>query len=219
MENVENDPVQSSEWIRLRRAAAGDTAAWSELIERHRPRLRKMIALRMDRRIRGRVDASDVLQEASIEALRTLPSYLERPEFPFFIWMRWLTGMTLQGLHRKHLEVQARGASREVRLFAGGMPEATSAALAMQLLGRDTRPSLAAARAERKLRLQEAVESLNPLDREILVLRHFEELTAEESAKVLGIERSAASRRYMRALKRLKELIEALPGGEEGFRL
>ncbi len=99
------------------------------------------------------------------------------------------------------------------------MPEATSAALAAQLLGKETRPSLAAARAERRLRLEQALDDLDPLDREILVLRHFEELTAEESARVLGINKSAASKRYIRALGRLKRHLEGLPGGEEGFRL
>ncbi len=99
------------------------------------------------------------------------------------------------------------------------MPEATSAALAARLLGHDTRPSVAAAKAERRIRLEQALDSLDPIDREVLVLRHFEELTAEESAQVLGIQRSAASKRYIRALRRLKGLIEDMPGGEAGFRL
>jgi RNA polymerase sigma-70 factor (ECF subfamily) len=211
--------AETEERAMLRRAAQGDASAWGELLRPHRDRLRRMIALRLDRRLAGRLDASDVLQEVAIEAIRALPGYLGRPELPFFLWMRWLCGATLQAIHRKHLGVQARQAGREVRLYGGPMPEASSVAIAAQLIGRDTRPSLAAARAERNIRLQQAVDSLDPIDREVLVLRHFEELTAEESARVLGIDRSAASKRYMRALKRLKSLIEEMPGGEEGFRL
>src|SRR5262249_36630393 len=162
-------------------------ALWSALLEAHRGRLRRMVALRLDRRLLGRVDPSDVIQEACLEAARALPKYLERPELPFYLWLRWLTGMTLQAQHRKHLCV----AAREVRLVDGPIPSASSAALAAQLLGHDTRPSVAAIRAERKLRLQEALDALDPIDREVLVLRHFEELTAEETARVLGIERSA----------------------------
>jgi RNA polymerase sigma-70 factor, ECF subfamily len=210
---------EAEERARLWRAAQGDASAWDELLRPHRDRLRRMIALRLDRRLAGRLDASDVLQEVAIEAIRALPAYLDRPELPFFLWMRWLCGATLQAVHRKHLGVQAREAGREVQLYGGPMPEASSVAIAAQLIGRDTRPSLAAARAERRIRLQQAVDSMDPIDREVLVLRHFEELTAEESARVLGIDRSAASKRYMRALKRLKSLIEEMPGGEEGFRL
>jgi RNA polymerase sigma-70 factor (ECF subfamily) len=204
---------------RLRRAAGGDASAWDELLRPHREKLRRMIALRLDRRLWARLDASDVLQEVAIEAMRALPGYAAGPVLPFFLWLRWLCGATLQSIHRKHLGVLAREVGREVRLHAGPMPEASSVAIAAQLIGRDTRPSLAAARAERRLRLQAAIDSLDPIDREILALRHFEELTAEESAQVLGIERSAASKRYMRALRRLKSIIEAMPGGEEGFLL
>src|SRR4051794_34029625 len=215
---METEEERSDDPEQLRRASAGDQAAWAELLGRHRNRLRRMVALRLDRRLLGRIDPSDVLQEASLEAARALPRYLERPELPFFLWLRWLTGMTLQALHRKHLGVGARDASREVRIYDGPIPGATSAALAAQLLGRDTRPSVAAVRAERKLRLQEALDALDPIDREVLVLRHFEELTTEETARVIGIERSAASKRYVRALKRLKDAISASPDGGEGLR-
>ena len=204
--------------MQLRLAAEGDRRPGPRCWSAHRGRLRRMVALRLDRRLLGRVDPSDVIQEASLEAARALPKYLERPELPFFLWLRWLTGMALQVQHRKHLGVAARDASREVRLVDGPIPGASSAALAAQLLGHDTRPSVAAIRAERKLRLQEALDALDPIDREVLVLRHFEELTAEETARVLGIERSAASKRYMRALKRLKDQIGSSPDGGEGLR-
>ena len=134
---------------------------------------------------RGRIDPSDVLQEAFLQAAQAWPKYLERPEQPLFLWLRWLTGMTLQLLHRRHLGVQARDAGREVQLLDRPWPEATSAALAAQLLGRDTRPSVAAIRAERQRRLQEALNAMDPIDREVLVLRHFEELTNAEVAREL----------------------------------
>jgi RNA polymerase sigma-70 factor (ECF subfamily) len=199
----------------LGQAAAGDQRAWGDLLERYRARLRCMVALRLDRRLQGRIDASDVIQEAYLAASRQLADYHQNPAMPFFLWLRLITGQKLMALHRRHLGVQARNAGREVSLYRGALPEASSAALAAQLLGRETRPSEAAARAERALQLQEALNSLDPLDREVLVLRHFEQLSNAEAAQVLDIRESAASKRYLRALQRLREIIQSLPGGQE----
>ncbi len=209
---------QSDRWKELRQAAEGDQAAWALILTPHRKRLRRMVALRLDQRLRGRIDPSDVLQEAFLQAAMALPKYLERPEQPVFLWLRWLTGMTLQLVHRRHLGVQGRDAGREVQLLDRPWPEASSAALAAQLLGRDTRPSVAAMRAERQRRLQEALNAMDPLDRDVLVLRHFEDLTNAEVARELRIQESAASKRYIRALHRLKEILASLPGGIEEFR-
>ena len=209
---------QPDERRTLHRAVGGDQVAWAHLLAPHRNRLRRMVALRLDQRLRGRIDPSDVLQEAFLQAAQAWPKYLERPEQPVFHWLRWLTGMTLQLVHRRHLGVQARDAGREVRLLDGPWPEPTSAALAAQLLGRDTRPSVAAIRAERQRRLQDALNSMDPLDREVLVLRHFEELTNTEVARELRLQESVASKRYIRALHRLKEILASLPGGIEEFR-
>jgi RNA polymerase sigma-70 factor (ECF subfamily) len=176
-----------------------------------------MVALRLDQRLRGRIDPSDVLQEAFLQAARAWPKYLERPQQPVFLWLRWLAGMTLQLLHRQHLGVQARDAGREVQLLDRPWPEVSSVALAAQLLGRDTRPSVAAIRAERQRRLQGALNAMDPLDREVLALRHFEELTNAEVARELQIKESAASKRYIRALHRLKEILASLPGGLRDF--
>jgi RNA polymerase sigma-70 factor (ECF subfamily) len=197
----------------LRSAAGGDTARWGELLARHRERLRRMVALRLDRRLQGRIDPSDVIQEAYLDATVRLPDYLKQPAMPFFLWLRFLAGQKLLELHRRHLGAQARDAGREVSLYRGALPETTSAALAAQLLGRLTQPSQAAIRAEMKVRLQEALNRMDPLDREVLALRHFEHLTNAEAARVLHIEESAASKRYVRALKRLKEVLAGLPGG------
>ena len=120
----------------LARAAEGEQRAWEVLLDRHRDRLRRMVALRLDRRLQGRVDASDVVQEASLEAVRRLPEYLKNPKMPFYLWLRFLTGQRLTEQHRIHLGAKARDAGREVALYQGALPASTSAALAAQLLGR-----------------------------------------------------------------------------------
>jgi RNA polymerase sigma-70 factor (ECF subfamily) len=216
--NSEPTTDRPDERVALRWAVGGDQAAWAEVLAPHRKRLRRMVALRLDRRLRGRIDPSDVLQEAFLQAAQAGPKYLERPEQPVFLWLRWLTGTALQLVHRRHLGVLARDAGREVQLLDRPWPEASSAALAAQLLGRDTRPSVAAIRAERQLRLQEALNAMDPLDREVLVLRHFEELNNAEVARELQLKESAASKHYIRALHRLKEILASLPGGLEEFR-
>jgi RNA polymerase sigma-70 factor (ECF subfamily) len=176
-----------------------------------------MIALRMDRRLQSRIDASDVIQEAYLEAWTRLAEYLRAPSMPFFLWLRFLTAQRLVTLHRKHLGVQMRDPSLEVSLYHGGLPQTSSAALAAQLLGQDTRPSEAAMRAEMRVRLQDALNSMDPIDREVLALRHFEQLSRAEIAHLLGIRDSAVSKRYIRALKRLKDLLSSLPGGTSEF--
>jgi RNA polymerase sigma-70 factor (ECF subfamily) len=200
----------------LRRVAQGAPQEWGALLDRHRARLRRMVALRLDRRLQGRLDASDVIQEAFLEASARLADYLRQPDMPFFLWLRFLTGQKMMELHRQHLGAQMRDAGREISLYRGALPGASSAALAAQLLGHDTRPSEAAIRAERKIRLQEALNSMDPLDREVLALRHFEQLNNAETAQALGLNESAASKRYIRALKKLKDILTSLPGGREG---
>lgn len=203
----------------LERAAQGDSSALSALLARHRERLRRMVALRMDQRLQGRIDASDVIQEAYLEAWTRLAEYLRTPTMPFFLWLRLLTAQRLVTLHRKHLGVQMRDPSMEISLYQEGLPGTSSAALAAQLLGQDTRPSEAAIRAEMKVRLQEALNSMDPLDREVLALRHFEQLSRAEIAHLLQIREAAVSKRYLRALKRLKDLLSSMPGGSAEFRL
>ena len=205
---------ESSETTRLlRRAAQGDQQAWGALLMQSRDRLRRLVALRLDRRLQGRVDPSDIIQEAYIDASARLAEYARQPDMPFFLWLRFLTGQRLLRVHRQHLGAEMRDVGREVSLYRSALPEATSAALAAQLLGRDTRPSEAAVRAERRIRLQEALNSMDPLDREVLALRHFEQLTNAETARVLGIKESTACNRYIRALERLKKILVSLPGG------
>jgi RNA polymerase sigma-70 factor (ECF subfamily) len=199
----------------IERARAGDRAALGLLLDQHRPRLRRMVDLRLDPHLQARLDASDVIQEAYLEVVQRLEEYLRDPRLPFFLWLRLVVGERLVRLHRHHLGTQMRDAGREVSLYRSAMPAASSAALAAHLLGEATTPSQAVLRAERLLRLQEALNALDPVDREVLSLRHFEELTAAESAEVLGITESAAAKRYFRALARLKGVLAAMPGGQE----
>jgi RNA polymerase sigma-70 factor (ECF subfamily) len=193
-------------------AAQGDDAAWERLMSEHRPRLRRMVALRMDRRLNGRIDPSDVIQESYIDAARRLKEYSENPSMPFFLWLRFLTAQRLMEQHRRHLGAQARDANREISLYHGAFPEATTADLAAHLLGKLSTPSQVAIRVEQTIRLQEALNSLEPIDREILALRHFEQFSNGEAAEVLGLDKSAASKRYARALVRLKDVLMSMPG-------
>jgi RNA polymerase sigma-70 factor (ECF subfamily) len=201
----------------LQAAARGEPPDWAGLLSRHRDRLRRMVMLRLDQRLQGRVDPSDVLQDAFLEASRHLEDYVREPKMPFYLWLRSITGHKLLALHRQHLGTHMRDAGREVSLYRGTLPETSSAALAAHLMGADTRPSEAAARAERKILLQAALNSMDAMDREVLALRHFEQLSLAEVAQVLDIKEKAAGKRYLRALQRLKNILRAMPGGMEGL--
>ena len=201
----------------LQCVADGDRESWGALLTRHEAKLQRMVAFRLDQRLQGRIDPRDVIQEAFLEASKRRSEYLRQPALPFFLWLRGVVGNKLRELHRHHLATQMRDAGREVSLYRGTMPEASSAALADQLLGHATRPSEAAIRVEMKIRLQEALNVMDPIDREIVALRHFEQLTPAETAQVLGIKEKAAGMRYLRALKRLKDILTSLPGGLKGL--
>ena len=201
----------------LEAARTGDEAALAVLVERHRDRLERMVRLRMDRRLQGRVDPTDVVQEAYLAVRGKFPQYSADPRLPFFLWLRLEVGQKLVDAHRFHLGAQMRDAGQEVSLHCGALPQVTSLSLAEYLLGKLTSASRAAMRAELKLRVQEALNSMDPHDREMLILRHFEELSNAEAAQVMGIKPSAAVNRYVRALKRLKDVFQGMPGGIEGI--
>ena len=198
-------------------ARNGDEGALAVLVERHRARLERMVRLRMDRRLQGRVDPADVVQEAYLAVRGKFPQYNADPRLPFFLWLRLEVGQKLVDLHRFHLGSKMRDAGQEVSLHRGALPQVTSLSLAEHLLGRLTTASQAAMRVELKLRVQEALNSMDPQDREVLILRHFEELTNAEAARVLGIKPTAAINRYVRALRRLKDVFQGMPGGIEGI--
>lgn len=195
----------------VKRASEGDQEALNQLMEQYRSRLHRMIALRMHPRLQGRVDASDVVQDALIEASRRLASYAEAPSMGFYVWLRWIAGERLQNAHRHHLGTQKRDAGREVSLYRRSMPAACSVSIAQQLLGQLTSPTQAVARAELQLMVQEVLNSMDEIDREILVLRNFEQLSMNETAEALGIKYSTANKRYIMALKRLKQALSAIP--------
>lgn len=201
----------------IEQARAGDSAAVGELFARHRSRLRRMVEMRVDHRLQARVDPSDIVQEGFGEAIARLDEYLADPKYPLFLWLRLIVGERLLKVHRQHLGTQARDAKREVSLYRGALPAASSTALAAQLLGRFTSPTQAAMRAERVIRLQDALNALEQIDREIISLRHFEELTHAEAARTLDIEEAAAAKRYIRAMKRLKEVLTEKPDGSGGL--
>src|SRR5437867_902317 len=201
----------------LEAARHGDEGALAVLVERHRDRLERMVRLRMDRRLQGRVDAADVVQDAYLALRGKFPQYCADSRLPFFLWLRLEVGQKLIDVHRFHLGTKMRDAGQEVSLHGGPLPPVTSLSLAEQLLGKLTPASHAAMRVELKLRVQEALNSMDPHDREVLILRHFEELSNTEAAQVLGIKPSAAVNRYVRALKRLKDVFQGMPGGIEGM--
>ena len=201
--------------ILLGRALGGDCGALAELFERHRGRLEQMVRVRLDRRLQGRLDPADVLQDAYLDVARRFKEYAADPALPFFLWLRLLTGQRLVDLHRQHLGAKMRDAGREVSPRQGGFPHESSESLAELLLGRQTSPSGAAVRAETQARVQEALSAMDPLDREVLVLRHFEMLSNDETAQVLGLKPSAASNRHIRALKRLKEIMAEATSPDE----
>jgi RNA polymerase sigma-70 factor (ECF subfamily) len=195
----------------------GDQQALATLFSRYRDRLRRMIEFRLDARLRGRVSTSDVLQEAYIDALKRLPHYQADPDVPFFIWLRSVTQQRLIDVHRYHLGAQVRDAAKEVPLGRGSAIGASSEKMA-ELIGDLTSPSQAAQRGETLAHLREALDRMDPIDREVLALRHFEELSNQEVAALLGIQSAAASKRYVRALERLKDALEQTPGFGEGER-
>ena len=195
-----------------RRIRTGDTQALAELFSRERERLWRVIHFRLAEPLRGRLDPDDVLQEAYMAASQRLGHYASSPATSPFIWLRMIVNQTLIDLHRKHLGAQRRDAACEVSVDGAPYVQATSASVAIQLIGAFTSPSGAAARADVLGLVQAAIEQMDPIDREVLALRHFEELTNSEVAEALGIEQKAASIRYIRALRRLKEILAQVPG-------
>ena len=197
------------------RLRAGDETALAELFGRHRERLWRMVQFRLDRRLLGRLDPEDVLQESFLAARGRLTHFQGREQMSAFVWLRLIVLQTLVDTHRHHLGAQVRDAEREQSLGHVCGLQTTTAALAVQLAGDLTSPSQAAAREETYHLLDQAIAAMEPIDREVLALRHFEELTNSEVAEVLQIQQKAASIRYMRAVRRLKEILRQIPGFQE----
>ena len=177
-----------------------------------RQRLWQTVRVRMDPRLCGRVDPDDILQEAYIDAEKRLPYYLQQEPDSAFVWLRLVVGQTLINVHRRHFSTQKRNAAREVRSQSSGNRSyqctATTESIVVQLASGVTSPSQKAIRKEDVVELTKALDSMRTMDREILILRHFEELTNKEVAQLLGIEPKAASIRYVRAIERLKKFMD-----------
>lgn len=201
-----SDSYQDPEPL-IARLASGDFTALGPLFDLWRPRLWRMVHFRLDPRLQGRVDADDILQEAYIDAGKRMTAW--RPDLgPFHVWLRMVIQQTMIDVHRRHLGAKMRSAGQERQL------PAWSGSVGGFFVGKMTSPSQAAMRAELKVQMEQALESMDEIDREVLVLRHFEELSNKEVAEVLGISENAASNRYVRALGRLKGLLGDL--GDEG---
>ncbi len=199
--------AETDELVRLTKS--GDQEALQRLFSRHRARLEKMVRFRLDYRMWNRVDVGDVIQDVYMEASRRLESYLKDLRMPFFVWLRTLATQKVIDLHRKHIGAQTRDVRREVATTsAGGAADAVW--LTDKLLGAGT-PVRAMIDAETSRFVRETIESMGQDDREVLVLRHFEHLSNAEVAQELGIGEAAASKRYARALERLKSMLERVP--------
>jgi RNA polymerase sigma-70 factor (ECF subfamily) len=196
----------------LKRLAQGDEQTLAEVFARHRQRLWRMVQFRLDQRLYGRVDPEDILQEAYLDAAQRIQHFV-KGDFPSsFVWLRLIVNQTLINVHHRHLGAQMRDARREISIHGGPYAQTTSVSLAGHLLGNLTSPSQAAVRAETRQQLERALETMDAIDREVLVLRHLEELSNSEVASVLGIQQKAASIRYVRALERLREIMSQIPG-------
>ncbi len=201
------DNVDGQDEALLMRLAEGDEQALAQAFSQHRERLWQMVHFRLDSRLAGRVDEDDVLQEAYLDAATRLRHFEDRGTSSVFLWLRMIVGQTLVDTHRRHFGARMRSVRREVSIQHMYGPQATSVSIASRLLGRFTSPSHAAMRAELSDQLEAALAEMDPIDQEVLALRHFEELTNSEVAEVLGIQQKAASIRYVRALKRLKQVL------------
>jgi RNA polymerase sigma-70 factor (ECF subfamily) len=198
-------PTSLDEQQLFQEAQKGDLQAMARLFLAHRERLCGMVQLRMDWRLRRRVDASDVVQEAYLDYARRFHDYCQKQTLPFYLWLRQLTTQRLIDVHRRHLGAKMRDAAMDVSIWQGPLPPVSTNSLASKLLGRMTTASRAAQRAEDQIKVQNALDRLRSTDREIIALRHFEMLTNDETALTLGISKTAASNRYVRALSKLKE--------------
>ncbi len=207
-----DDAAQHDDEIALLRGGGEDAVA--QLFSKYRPQLERMIEFRLDRRLYGRVDAADILQDSYLEVARRIDDFLKQPQVSFFVWARQITWQNLLMTHRSHLEVQKRDARQEVALHANQPTAGTAVSLASKLAANMTSPSQAVLRNERVTQLRHALDTMDALDREVLALRHFEHLTNKEVSEVLGIQKTAASNRYVRALERLREILDEVMGGE-----
>jgi len=187
----------------------GGQTALASIFSTYQDRLERIVSFRLDPRIRGRIDAADILQEAYLEVSHRLQSFLDSTDVSFFVWLRQQTLQTLIDVHRRQFR-QKRDVNREIRFASTGTSDGTSLSIAQFLIDQLTSPSQLAVNAEEIQWLQEALNSMNEVDREVLALRHFEQLGNSQVAEILGLTPTAASNRYLRAAARLSEIMQRL---------
>ena len=187
--------------------------AVAELMTKYQDPLLRMISFRLDRRLYGRVDPSDVWQDSYLEVSKRIEEFIDDPQVSFFVWARQITWQTLLKTNRRHLQTQKRDVTREEKSVRR-QNDATSVALAARLLANVRTPSGEAVRGETIEQLRKALESMNDVDREVLALRHFEQLSNGQVAEILDLTKSAASNRYVRALAKLKEIMSMVMENE-----
>jgi len=188
----------------------GQSQAVEELLDRHRDSLRRMISLRLDQRLMQRIDVSDVVQDVLIEANRRLIDYVNHPTIPFHLWIRQIAKDRIIDAHRRHRMSAKRSVDRE-QAAAAGPPDQSTMEFANQFRDGQLTPAAAATQRELAQHIEMAIQHLRGNDRDIILMRHYEQLNNQEIAQSLGLSEPAASMRYLRAIKRLREVIESLP--------
>lgn len=191
----------------IEKARSGDPEARDRLLMRHRDALRRMIEMRLDRKIQRRVDASDIVQEVLVDANRRLTDYLADPKMPFHLWLRHMAKDRIIDAHRRHRVSSKRSVDREENLTIGFNMDQSSVDLAAQICDTEATPAAAATMEELQRRFQAAIETMEPADREVIIMRHFEQLTNQDVAAALDLSAAAASMRYLRAIRRLRTLL------------
>ena len=189
-------------------AKAGDADAVNRLLEKHRTAVRRLVELRLDRKVQRRVDVSDVVQDVMIEASGRLDKYLSDPALAFHLWLRQIAWDRIIDTYRRHRVSAKRNMDREQPMTAPAGPDQSTMEFAQQLCDPATTPATAATQREIASRVEAAIELLGDQDREIIIMRHYEHLTNQEIAEVLKLNAPAASMRYLRAVRRLRELLE-----------
>lgn len=200
---LESEDVQDL----LNRASAGDPRAVDELMMLYRDRLKGLVRTRINQRLQSRLDESDIVQDAFVDIARRLDEYLQEPGVPFYVWLRTIVGAKLKQVHRDHLRTQRRDARRELPIPPHHEGDANSGVLALELLDGLTSPSQAVSKKEMRAQLKAALDKLDAKDREIISMRHVEQMSTMESANALGLSKAGAGNRYLRAIARLKRVL------------
>lgn len=207
-QDTQGKPHNGADPVVLARLREDAATVLADAFAADHDRFWQLATFRMDHRIAGRVDADDVLQESFLAAEKRVHHYLKSPQCSLFIWLRMIVAQTLIDIHRRHLGADMRSAGREINLGGPKLPQSTCVSMVRQLAGSQTSPSGALMRNESVQSLEKAIGEMPPLDQETIALRHFEGLTNSETAEVLGISVTAASNRYVRALARLRDILE-----------